>query len=217
MSSKSFIVTETNISSVPHDWLFARYQRIERMLVHSDNPKLQKELELIRNHLQDDESTETVEQLELDIPLAVREQYAPIVEYRLREYYELMQQKKSLEFLIQTIRPSEPKVTASYDSVGGSGSGGLTQSSTERAVMAMFHKIDRYQAEIKEVEEKMYPMQRAIRSLRNEQRMLIERKYLLREEPLDEQLMMELRWYRKKFYHVKKVALISLAQSLRIV
>lgn len=216
MSTKTFIVTETNISSVPHDWLYARYQRIERMLVHSENPKLHKELELIQNHLQANEPLEAVEQLELDIPVAVREQYAPIVEYRLGEYYEMLQQRKKLELLIQTVRPNEPKVTASYGGIGGFG-GGMKSSSTEQAVMAMFSRVEQYQAEIRELDANIYPIQKAIRSLRYEQQILVEKKYLQPEVPLDEVLMNELRWYRKKYYQIKKVALIRLAHALRII
>ncbi|WNS43864.1 hypothetical protein [Paenibacillus sp. MMS20-IR301] len=94
---------------------------------------------------------------------------------------------------------------------------GIPHSSTEQAVMSMYDKAERLQDEIWEVEDQLYPMEKALRSLDPDQLMLIEVKYFCREEELDDYLMNEFNWYRAKYYQVKKTALILLAQSLRII
>ncbi|MNW46117.1 hypothetical protein D3C74_233970 [compost metagenome] len=38
-----------------------------------------------------------VEQLEMDIPVAIQKQYVPIVEYRLQEFYRMTQRKQWIE------------------------------------------------------------------------------------------------------------------------
>ncbi|ULO07161.1 hypothetical protein H1230_30200 [Paenibacillus sp. 19GGS1-52] len=221
---KNFQVTELNISSVPVDWLYARYQRLQKGSKNKPSPALLQELEIIKRYLDksgkstcNEFQSPEVEQIELNIPIAIRQQYVSIVEYRLKEYYQLTKRKKWLEIEVRQLRPHEPKVTAAYDPTGVSARSGFAKSSTEQAVMNMFEKADKLEDELWEVEGQMYPVERALRSLNYEQLMLIESKYFCREEALDDYLMIKFNWYRAKYYSVKKTALILLAQSLRIV
>ncbi|ETT54797.1 hypothetical protein C162_03824 [Paenibacillus sp. FSL R7-269] len=218
---KNFQVTELNISLVPVDWLFARYQKLKKSVKITAGG--QKELMVIREYLEKTGRTsvsscdEEVEQTEMDIPVAIRQQYVSIVEYRLKQYYQANKRKQWLHAELQTVRPKEPKVTAGMELTGVSGRSGIPHSSTEQAVMSMFDKAERLQDEIWEVEDQLYPMEKALRCLDPDQLKLVEAKYFCREEELDEYLMNSFNWYRAKYYQVKKTALILLAQSLRII
>ncbi|GGF72180.1 hypothetical protein GCM10010912_16620 [Paenibacillus albidus] len=220
---KNFQVTELNISSVPVDWLFARYQKLKKSVKTNSSTALHRELMIIKEHLEKTGKSsgshcdEEVEQIEMNIPVAIRQQYVSIVEYRLKQYYQANKRIKWLNIELQQIKPKEPKVTAGMELTGVSGRSGLPHSSTEHAVLSMYDKAERLQDEIWEVEDQLYPMEKALRSLDPDQLKLIESKYFYREEALDEYLMNEFNWYRAKYYQVKKTALILLAQSLRII
>lgn len=220
---KNFQVTELNISLVPVDWLFARYQKLKKSVKTTTSPAVQQELIIIKEHLEKTGKSsvsscdEEVEQIEMNIPVAIRQQYVSIVEYRLKQYYQANKRKHWLDVELQKVKPKEPKVTAGMELTGVSGRSGLPHSSTEHAVMSMFDRAERLQDEIWEVEDQLYPMEKAMRCLDPDQLMLIEAKYFCREEALDEYLMNNFNWYRAKYYQVKKTALILLAQSLRII
>ncbi|MEK3698173.1 hypothetical protein NYE33_14520 [Paenibacillus sp. FSL R10-2199] len=220
---KNVQVTELNISMVPVDWLFTRYQKLEKSRKSTSSPAVQHELMIIKEHLKKTDKSsvhhreDEVEQIEMNIPVAIRQQYVSIVEYRLKQYYQSNKRKHWLNAELQKVKPQEPKFTAEMELSGVSGHSGLPHSSTEHAVMNMFDRIERIQDEIWEVEDQLYPMEKALRSLDPDQLMLIEAKYFCREEELDEYLMNKFNWYRAKYYQVKKTALILLAQSLRII
>ncbi|WP_379143554.1 hypothetical protein [Paenibacillus sp. sgz500992] len=220
---KNFQVTELNISLVPVDWLFARYQKLKKSVKTTSSHAVQQELMIIKEHLEKTGKSsvsscdEEVEQIEMNIPVAIRQQYVSIVEYRLKQYYQANKRKHWLDVELQKVKPKEPKVTAGMELTGVSGRSGLPHSSTEHAVMSMFDRAERLQDEIWEVEDQLYPMEKALRSLDPDQLRLIEAKYFCREEALDEYLMNNFNWYRAKYYQVKKTALILLAQSLRII
>lgn len=145
-----------------------------------------------------------VEKIEMNIPVAIRQQYVSIVEYRLRQYYQANKRKHWLNVELQKVKPKEPKVTAEMELTAVSGRSGFPHSSTEHAVMSMFDRAERLQDEIWEVEDQLYPMEKAMRCLDPDQLMLIEAKYFCREEALDEYLMNNFNWYRAKYYLVKK-------------
>lgn len=218
---KKFQVTELNISLVPVDWLFARYQKLKKSV--KITAAVEQELTIIKNHLEKtgktsaSTCTEEVEQIEMDIPVAIRQQYVSIVEYRLKQYYQDNKRINWLRSELMQIKPKEPKVTAGMEVTGISARSGIPHSSTEQAVMSMYDKAERLQDEIWEVEDQLYPMEKALRSLDPDQLMLVEAKYFCRVEELDESLMNKFNWYRAKYYSVKKTALILLAQSLRII
>lgn len=218
---KNFQVTELNISLVPVDWLFARYQKLKKSL--KITAAVQQELTIIKEHLEKTRKSsvsacdEEVEQMEMNIPVAIRQQYVSIVEYRLKQYYQANKRINWLKSELMQMKPKEPKVTAGMELTGISGRSGIPHSSTEQAVMSMYDKAERLQDEIWEVEDQLYPIEKALRSLDPDQLMLIEAKYFCREEELDEYLMNKFNWYRAKYYQVKKTALILLAQSLRII
>lgn len=218
---KNFQVTELNIALVPVDWLFARYQKLKKSV--KITAAVKQELMIIKEHLENTGKSsvracdEEVEQIEMDIPVAIRQQYVSIVEYRLKQHYQANKRVNWLKSELMQIKPKEPKVTAGMELTGISGRSGIPHSSTEQAVMSMYDKAERLQDEIWEVEDQLYPMEKALRSLDPDQLMLIEAKYFCREEELDEYLMNKFNWYRAKYYQVKKTALILLAQSLRII
>ncbi|RRJ63251.1 hypothetical protein EHV15_10215 [Paenibacillus oralis] len=71
--------------------------------------------------------------------------------------------------------------------------------------------------ELQDLEERMYPMQKALLELDFEQLSLVEAKYFCREEPIDDALINSFGWGRQKYYTVKKTALITLATTLRVI
>ncbi|WNS43863.1 hypothetical protein [Paenibacillus sp. MMS20-IR301] len=89
---KNFQVTELNISLVPVDWLFARYQKLKKSVKITATVK--QELKIIKEYLKKTGKSsaraydEELEQIEMNIPVAIRQQYVSIVEYRLKQYYQ---------------------------------------------------------------------------------------------------------------------------------
>ncbi|GIP61148.1 ArpU family phage packaging/lysis transcriptional regulator [Paenibacillus woosongensis] len=220
-------VTQTNVTQIPTDWLCVRYQKIQKMMKTSDNPKIVEEARIIEQYLYTEDKLELigkysdeedVEQLELDIPVALREQYQPIVEHRLKEYYQRRKRKYWLEAEIDKKREAElPKVTATYGNTTGVLVHGTPYSSTESAVIRTIEKVERMEEELSEIEKMMYPIERSLAQLDPEQLIIVEKKYFVREEPIDHALYTELGMGRQRFYMLKKTALIRLAESLRII
>lgn len=223
---KNILVTQTNISSVPIDWLCARYQRLKRRRKNG-NPQEIKEMELIEKYLENIGKAEliglytTVEQLEMDIPVAMRQQYAPIVEHRLREHYRHGQRKAWIEGMIPqataNLRAEPTKLTATYGNLAGVTGGGGIHNPIEASFMRAVEKIERLEQELRDLDERMHPMQKALLELDFEQQSLVEAKYFCREEPIDDALINSFGWGRQKYYTVKKTALITLATSLKVI
>lgn len=228
ITMRNIMITEKNIKQVPVDWLCVRYSKIQKQVKTNDSIELIREIKLIEGYLTkigksnliQKHSLTEVQQLELDIPIAIAEQYEPIVEYRLKEYHRKVERKKIIEEELpyvkaQQVHPS--KMTASYGNLSGVAVGGITSSSTEAAVMRYFNRIERLEEELVDINETIYPMERALAQLSYDQLRLITAKYFTKENPINESLMQELCWGKQKFYDVKKTALIVIAESLRIV
>lgn len=223
---KNILVTQTNISSVPIDWLCARYQRLKRRRKF-DNQQDLNEMELIENYLQEIGKAELIgfftsyEQMEMDIPVAMRQQYAPIVEHRLKEHYRHCQRKVWIEAAIPkanaNLRAEPTKLTATYGNLAGVTGGGGIHNPIEASFIRAVEKIERLEQELVEIEERMEPMQKALLELDFEQLSLIEAKYFCREEPIDDTLINSFGWGRQKYYTVKKTALITLATTLKVI
>lgn len=217
--SRNFIVTDRNIGAVPKPALIARCNRIKRTLNKSasnEKPELRTELTLIVEYL-GEEVTTLSDQLELDIPQNVREQYVPLIETRLGEHRVLRKRLARLKSQLPTsYNPVESKVTASYGNLSGVNSGGV-HSSTEAAVLHPFEQEERILKEIKQIEEAIYPMERILEWLNEDQQELINERYLMDSNEKDYLVKERLGWSRTKYYDVKGAALIQIASSLRII
>jgi hypothetical protein len=229
VTMRNILVTEKNVSQIPVEWLCVRHSKLKKKLKFIDtdnltNPELIKEIKLIEEYLAETGKSNLVEgialtevqQLELDIPVALQEQYVPIVEYRLREYYSFLQRKKRITSELSYLKVQVGMTTPQYGNLSGVAVGG-NYSSTEAAVIKHFDRIERYKNELEEIEEAIYPMQRALQQLTGDQLKLVEAKYFVKEKPKNDNLIQELSWGRQKFFDLKKAALILIAESLRIV
>lgn len=221
---RSIQVTTTNIKFVSIDWLCVRYNKLRKQSLTSD---VEREMLLIEEHLKSQGKAELVgvfdsaEQLEMDIPVVMKEQYVPIVEELLKEHSHLQNRKNWLENCIPVAKvksqPDIPNMVAGYGNVTGVTGGGEFRSSVEQSVIRSMERVERMEAELHEIESKMHPMEKALQELYPDQLQVIESKYFPREEPKDEYLISKFTWSRTRYYEVKKAALIRLACSLKII
>lgn len=129
---RSVQITKTNISSLPLDWIYIRYQRLQKSCLKSEGETHSDELDLIREYFDLNgyaaifgiTNKSDADQMELEIPTASRSQYVPIIENRLREHYRLTQRKHNLEQQLTDILGAFyvldlPKMTATYGNISG--------------------------------------------------------------------------------------------------
>lgn len=218
---RSIQVTRTNIKFVSIDWLCVRYNKLRKK---SLTPDVEREMLLIEEHLKLEGKAElvgifdSIEQLEMDIPVVMKDQYVPIVEELLKEHRHLKKRKEWLENSIPLlVQPEIPSMTAGYGNITGVTGGGQFGSSIEQSVIRSVERTERKEAELREIESKMHPMEKALQELYPDQLQVIEAKYFPREEPKDEYLINKFTWSRTRYYEVKKAALIRLACSLKII
>lgn len=228
---KSIQVTKTNVSSIPVEWLYPRYLKLHKQMRTNGRPSIIREAEVIENHLKQlgkgdliagyEDTSSTADQLEFAIPYTIRQQYQPIIEYRLKEYYTLLERKKMIECELPHVKNMRnigaTKVTASYGNLAGSSGGGLVESPIEKLFIRNDERVERMEQELSEIEEQLYPMHQALMKLTSEQLELIKKKFLVREEPIDYDLIIEGSWGRQKFYEIKTTALIRIAQVLKVI
>lgn len=233
-------ITKQNIYAVPKDWIIIRHQVLQKNIrsgkVGENLEEVMQESEIIKEYLGSHhkkmnihdlpESNPSVnhlseaDQLEMDIPVLLKNQYVPIVEDRLNDHYVHMLRKESLERQIEVARASVaamPKITANYDSTGGGFGGGLPQSPTEMAVMRPIERLERLRKDLYELEESMYTMNYVLQELKPEQFELVKAMFFTRHRLQDNVLMGELHWGRKKFYSIKKATFIRIAYKLKII
>ncbi|MBA9086528.1 hypothetical protein FHR92_003006 [Fontibacillus solani] len=221
---RNLLVTEKNVRQVPIEWLCVRYSKIRKQLKVQTTPELVREIKIIVDYLDEINKSNLIEkhhfteteQLEMDIPIALQKQYVPIVEYRLQEFYRMMQRKQWIECEIENSQTQSGRITASYGNISGVAVGGIG-SRTEDAVVRHYERIERFQQELSQIEEAMYPLQKALQQLSYEQLQLVQAMYFVREKPKNDILIETFGWGRQKFFDIKKTALIVLAESLRIV
>lgn len=224
-------VTEKNASEVPIDWLHIRYHRLVRWLNESDKPKSEWELELsvikeeldMRGRLELIQQQEAV-QIELNMDTAVihREEYVSIVEERLREYYCM---NKELAWLRQLQSSSSDSLDYGYGNYLTSSYGHTSARSrteyanpVEERVMRDYEQWEQRQARIQYLHKRMLPITSILQTrLTDEQRRLLEMKYLTKESPKDDYIMLKLHVGRQKYYNLKKQALQRIAYELGLI
>ncbi|MGG4108809.1 hypothetical protein AAXB25_33445 [Paenibacillus lautus] len=219
-------LTELNVYSVPLDWVYLRYGKLKRLIKITKDPEMIKESEIIEKFLEEKgnnkvlEAYSTVEQIEMDIPKVLRNQYVPIVEERLEEHYIRLRRslwlKSEIKSRSENLMVEMPKITASFSDSGSSG-GGLPSSSTEKAVLMAYDRIDKLKSELHEIEESMYTVDKVLQELKQDQLNLVKALYFTRERRPDNVIMKELFWGRQKYYNIKKATLMKLAYKFSII
>lgn len=213
-------VTSTNVQHVPVNLLLGRYKVLNRKIQRKRaTTEMVKEFELIRLHLAKSGQEELiVEQVELDIPHPVREQYVAIVEEKLRDYRLDVKRKQELS---EKLKRQGVQIFFSGTKFGSDAavrsSNHKYASSTERAVIDADEQLNKIREELDSLEHRMYLVERALNSLKPEQKKLIYQKYLDSQyEPKDEFLIQHFEIGRQKFYEIKGAAIVKIASSLQI-
>lgn len=222
--TRNIQVTEMNKSMIPKEALIRRFNRIKLMMNKPDRPdmnELQREADIIASQLKilHAELITTADQGELDLPKLVREQYVPLVEVQLEEHRSMRARYKrlceQLPHLYQGIEM--PKITASYGNQSGVMARGGVYSPTEEAIFRPFAREERVREEIERLEEEMYNMELILERLHEDQREVIEARYMVRNKPTDEFVYAELGMGRQKYYKIKGAALLNIATCLGII
>lgn len=228
MGMNNIQVTELNIYSIPLDWIFVRYTKLKKWVRKQNNSDFIREIEIIEKYFRDNGKGQIVDsltpseidQLETSIPAALRNQFVPIVENRLVEYYQMMRRCEWLRSEIQRREQAtiqyNPKITSTLTETGIGGKGGF-HSSTETAVLRPIEALDNLKAELYELKEHMYPMEKALRELTEEQLHFVQVRYFVREVPSNEQTMQTLIWSRGKYYEVKWRVMFKIADQLKVI
>ncbi|MGG3278940.1 hypothetical protein [Paenibacillus solani] len=219
-------LTELNVYSVPLEWVYLRYGKLKRLMKTNKDLELVNEAQIIEKFLEEKgnnkilEAYSDVEQIEMDIPRVLRKQYVPIVEERLEEHYIRMNTRRWLENEIKEksvdLGVEMPKVTASYSYTSGF-SGGSPSSSTETAVVTAYNRLDKLKADLHELDEAMYLVNKVLQELKPDEYNLVKALYFCRERRYDNVVMKELIWGRQKYYDIKKQTLMKIAYKLNII
>lgn len=207
-------VTERNASEVPIDWLQVRYYRLKRWIEESQNAKEEwaNELKVIeaelasRNRLELIQEQEVV-QLELEgIPSITREEYVSIVEERLRVHYQMCKEYAWLHEQRAATQAVDRQTVYSHRQLGL----GVTLIHDEQQ--------DKLHDRLMQLQENILHIRTILETrLTEEQRLLIKEKYLTREMPKDDYLMLKLHVGRQKYYNLKKQALTRIAYELGVI
>ncbi|GMK47517.1 hypothetical protein PghCCS26_46470 [Paenibacillus glycanilyticus] len=211
-------ITDKNVTLIPMDWLLIRYQKLNKKIKQPlVDAKILSEHAVIERYLADKGH---FEQLELNLPRPKREEYVGVTEQMLKEYYRLQRRKERLEqeweYLSKTCTPAETKITASYN--GGGGGAGLISKPVEKAVLQPLDRLENIEREIYGISNRLAPMERALQALDYDQLRIITAKYFVTEKKKDQVLYEEeLFLNRQKYYELKKTAIITIAQALRII
>jgi hypothetical protein len=235
---KNIKVTKRNIQHVPLEWIKYRYSKISKLLEqHSkeddcslkDKAFLLEELKIIENYLKSIQKEDLiekgykknkVEQLELDIPVILREEYLPLVQHHMLEYYRQLKRKEIIKEQIEYLRKSSAapsKITASYTPQIGSTALSI-KSSVETVVMEHEAKIERLLNELKDIDFFIQPISDALIRMTSDQMQVIEAKYSNGKRPeKDIVVISQLGWGKQKFYSIKPVTLIKIATELKII
>ncbi|WP_138753521.1 hypothetical protein [Paenibacillus sinopodophylli] len=214
-------VTEQNISSIPVSWLTVRYGQLKKQLRTTLTPELVQESTLIATYMAVhgkglDEYYETMEQMELGIHQTKKQEYVPLVEELLEQYFLNVKRKRRLELDIETMHKQYaiPAVTASYSGMSG---GGGSNSPIESEYIRKEQRITVKQLEILELEVEIENMDRALARLSQEQNDLIQKRYLVRDQPFDYKVIDEMHYNRQKYYQLKHSALSKIATVLNLI
>lgn len=208
---RNFTVTASNVGEVPLDWLLTRYYRLKRKIDVSK--EMEKEVKIIKEYFQ----ARNLQLPEEDNAHEIRKKFAPIVEYRLREYPQLLSRKawvkESIEFITKNVngygnghRFDQP----------GAGTGNVV-SKVEREILAREDTLKRLNSELLELDERIYPIVKAMSELNSEEHELVRLKYLSGSEKSDLLVMETMLLNRQKYYLMKKSVLTKIAESLEII
>ncbi|OME79590.1 hypothetical protein BK120_21685 [Paenibacillus sp. FSL A5-0031] len=214
-------VTEQNIASIPLSWLTVRYGQLKKQLRTTITPELVQESSLIATYMAEsgngfDDFYAGAEQVELNIPQTKKEEYVPLVEELLEQYFLNTKRKRKLELDLETIQSqlALPAMTASYS--GMSGSGGPA-SPIEAEYIRKEQRMTNKAQEIADLDIEIDEMDRALSRLSSEQSDLIKKRYLVREKPYDYELLEHMLYNRQKYFQLKHNALCKIASSLKII
>jgi ArpU family phage transcriptional regulator len=216
-------VTEQNISSIPLSWITVRYGQLKKQLRTTIyTPELMEESKLIASFLTEsgnelDNIYAEAEQLELSIPQTKKEEYVPLVEELLEQYYLSSRRIKVLERDLEhlLVQYAMPAMTASYS--GMSSGNGEVSNPIESEYIRKENRAALKKNEIDELKSEIEAMDRALSRLSGEQLELIQKRYLVRDRPYDYSLIGELKYNRQKYYQLKHNALCKMATSLKII
>ncbi|WP_336775386.1 hypothetical protein [Paenibacillus sp. MMO-58] len=210
-------ITDQNVTLIPMDWLLIRYQKLNKKIKQPlVDAKILSEYAIIERYLAEKGH---FEQLELNLPRPKREEYVGVTELMLKEYYRLQRRKERLEqeweYQNRTCTPAETSTTASYNGGGGSG---VISKPVEKAVLQPLERLENIEREIDSISNRLAPIERALQALDYDQMRIIKAKYFVTEKKNDQVLYEEeLFLNRQKYYELKKTAIITIAQALRII
>lgn len=220
---RSIKITHNNVQAVSIEWLCVRYRKLQKQIKKEERPEWLHESSIIedyfyktgRSELLMKSKASSVEQMAI-MPVPTREEYVAIIEDLLREYYrkQLRMAELRIEIPHARNRLDIPSMTASYS--GDPRSGGVS-STIEAIFIRAENRYERMVEELKDLSERIAPMDRALKELDYEQLEVITKKYFVRRNPLDEELIQKLQMGRQKFYELKKTAIIRIAHSLRMI
>ncbi len=222
----ALIVTEKNVNKLPIKKLVQHYKKIERQLSKAVHPYVQQELlkekETIYHYLKDkDEANLIQEQLVIPGLLPEKEHYEAIVENKLREYYinqlKVKRLLRRLEEGFQIVFPSN--ISNAYgNTTAVSGGYNEYQSSSERAVI--INEVDRKEKikeEIWELKDLMLEVELGLEQLDELERDYVEKKYFVKVEPTNLQLIADMPVEKTKFYEIKHATLLKLAEAFLLI
>lgn len=231
---RTFEVTPETIELYQLDILAKRYRSLTRTIRKKEElydpcelkagknyKRMKKEQELIQKHLADRQAEHLIaEQMTFPELQNAPVTYVALVEEKLSDHYIHLQQIKELEHkLTQGVRLTIPSCVASYGGVGGSSS---HDSVSERLIVRAEEVKERWAEELEYLYVRIKPIQRALQQLGEEERTIIERKYLSASKPIQDTVIIsklenENIMSRRTFYTKKAEALRDLADYLRII
>ncbi len=220
-------VTPNNIKFISNKQLVSRYNQIKRWISGTKShlhpevlSSLKKEQELIRLQLVERGAEDMIaEQLQLPgMEHPKKSAYEEIVIQQLISYYNKKIMLKRLEERLKHgVKIKIPIGISSYGNLSGVYGGSHEyQSNSERSIIQQEEKIEELRREIEQLYQEIEPVENALKILNFLERELIEKRFLCKDKPTDQQVIFQMPVQKTKYYELKSDALLKLAEALKI-
>lgn len=229
---KSFVVTPKNIKHYSSDMLVKRYRSLIRTMKKKEEiydplelgesyAKLRDESQLIFTFMANKQAEHLLaEQMTFPgMENPSRNEYVALVKKKLSDHYIRLQRIEELEKKlaegVQIFIPSSSCV-ASY---GGEGGGRSSNQSVSERLIIQADTIERnWEIELEDTKLRIQPMLRALQQLDEDERLIIEHKFLQSINPKkDIVVIQETHIARRTYYEKKPDALFKLADALSLI